>query len=134
LVNSVSSLWAVVRTVSFIGTDVSTAFTKAELATVKEFFEKHSLHIPPDKVIKVFDKTTINPLSYLSPSAWGAVFGASDMALIIVNKSLEKKVAFNTNSHWSWIITGEGVVRAKYGTLWQQDRGAGFYSWGTDNL
>lgn len=105
-----------------------------ELATVKELFEKHSVHIAPDEVIKVFDKTMINQLSYLSPSAWGAVFGASDMALIIVNKSLEKKVAFNTNSDWSWIITGQGVLRAKYGTLWQQDRGSGFHSWGTDKL
>ncbi|MFP4578499.1 MAG: hypothetical protein ACLFT9_23260 [Coleofasciculus sp.] len=134
IVKSVADLWAVVKAVKFIGTGVGTALKAAELATLKEFFEKHSLNIPATEVIQVFDQTKLNPLNYLSPSGWGTLLDASDMSLIIVNKTLEKRAAFNTNSDWSWIVTQEGIVRAKYKTLWQEDRDAGFYSWGTDNL
>lgn len=103
-------------------------------AGVKAFFKEFASCLPAQTVEKVFGQTKLNPVKYLSGSTYGALLNASNMSVIIVNQSLTKAAAFNTNSDWSWIVTEEGVVRAKYGKLWEEDRAAGFYSWGTDTL
>lgn len=101
---------------------------------VKAFFENFASRLPAQEVEQVFGQTKLNPVKYLSTSTYGALLSASNMSIIIVTPSLSKAVAFNTNSDWSWIVTDEGIVRAQYGKLWQEDRDAGFYSWGTNNL
>lgn len=83
--------------------------------------------IAPGQVTEVFTRGMANPFKYLNASQWGTLFGASDMMLAITNKSLTRQVVFNTNSDYSWIVTQNQVVRAKYGSLWQQDPGSGSY-------
>lgn len=101
---------------------------------VKAFFEKFASRLKAQTVEKVFDQTKLNPIKYLSASTYGALLEASNMSIIILTPSLSKVAAFNTNSDWSWIVNDDGIVRAKYGKLWQEDREAGFYRWGTNNL
>lgn len=38
-----------------------------------------------------------------------------------------KQASFSTNNDSSWIVKDNEVIRAKYGTLWQEDRNSGFY-------
>jgi len=85
------------------------------------------ISIAPGQVTEVFNRGMANPFKYLNSSQWGALFGGSDMTLAITNKSLTRQAVFNTNSDYSWIVTKNEVVRAKYGSLWQEDPGSGSY-------
>lgn len=85
------------------------------------------ISIAPGQVTSVFSRGMANPFKYLNSSQWGALLGGSDMTLAITNRSLTRQAVFNTNSDYSWIVNHNDIVRAKYGSLWQQDPGSGSY-------
>ncbi len=121
IINSVKALYAVLRTVSFIGTGIGLA-TK----TI-EFFKKNSIEIAPGEYRRVNDKTLLNPLDYLGPSGWGEIFGASTLTVMIVDLGNKRAVKFNSNADDSWIVNENEVVRAERGRIWVEDRNSGYY-------
>lgn len=123
-VNAVKDVWTAVKTVQALGDSIGSALK------FTEFFKENGITIKAGDVKDVLDKTTYkNPLNYLTPSFYGAIFGASDITVIVVTKELKKAAYFNSNSDYSWICTEEGVVRAKYGHLWVADPSEGDHKW-----
>jgi hypothetical protein len=57
--------------------------------------------------------------------SWQALFNASAITLFLATEDLERFVFFDTGADDSWIFRHGGVVRAKYGSLWQPDPSAG---------
>lgn len=125
VISTVSDIMKIWNAISFQLDAISQAFK------VKKLFDEKGLKIEPGQVLKVSEHDLANPLQYLSPSAWAALSGGSDMTLTIYVDSDDPKqmklAQFNSNSDWSWIIQDNKVVRAKYGTLWQADEGEGSY-------
>ncbi|MCW8329251.1 hypothetical protein MD588_10580 [Photobacterium sp. SDRW27] len=126
-VNAVKDVWTAIKTVQALGDGIGSALK------FTEFFKKNGITIKSGQCKDVLSKTTYeNPLNYLTPSFWGALFGASDVTIIAVTDELKMSVMYNTNSDYSWIATGESVVRAKYGSLWQQSPQSGIHYFHTD--
>ncbi|WP_051035549.1 hypothetical protein, partial [Fischerella muscicola] len=78
-----------------------------------------------------FTKHAGNTLKILDPSTFSSVISSvCEISLIIVDADFQKLTIFNTNSDHSWIVNNDGVVRSKYGKLWQEDRYAGWHLFG----
>ena len=92
-----------------------------------DFLEKEAVKIPSKEFRQVDEVKNYNPLRMITPSGWGALFGASDVTLFITTSSLSHQVMFNTNSDFSWVVYQNEIVRAKYGTVWTPSREDGFY-------
>ncbi len=81
-----------------------------------EFIAKVGVLIPPRKVVNVLEvEENFFKVSFLASMA-----GAKDYTLFLMDQQLQVTY-FNTNSDHSWIVGGDQVYRAKYGTLWQPD-------------
>lgn len=122
-VKATEDLWKILKTMKFIGDEVSTGLK------FTEFFIGISLTVKPGQVCKIYNTSTSNPLRYLSPSGWGAIFNGKDVTLTVATNDFQKSVQFNTNSDHSWIAITDKVVRAKYGTLNQEDPKSGKHIW-----
>lgn len=96
-------------------------------ASTKAYLEQNAFKISPHNFTKVSDIGLLNPMKYLTPSAWAAVCGGSDLSIFLATESLDKYAMFNTNSDDSWIFNAQDVVRSVYGSIWQQDKKSGFY-------
>ncbi|MGB5960790.1 MAG: hypothetical protein WBG73_09055 [Coleofasciculaceae cyanobacterium] len=92
---------------------------------LKSFLQENAVSIPAGDYKRIFDRWS--PTRFITLSDISSMFNSSNITLFVTNKSLSKIAKFNTNSDSSWILNGNEVVRAKYGSLWQEDRGAGFY-------
>lgn len=110
------------------------AYAKAQEASnnAKKFLDGNALKISPGTSVKVYSTgggwyPLWVPTRYLSPSGWATAFNGSDMSLFIATTSLSKMVSFDTNSDASWIVNKDEVVRARYGNISVEDRGAGYY-------
>ncbi|MBP2173105.1 hypothetical protein J3E05_001436, partial [Methanococcus voltae] len=122
-VKATKDLWKILRTMKFISDQVSAGLT------FTEFFKGVSLKVKPGQVRKIYSTSTSNPLKYLSPSGWAAIFNGKDVTLTVVTDDFQKSVQFNTNSDHSWIAITDEVVRAKYGTLNQEYPKSGRHAW-----
>lgn len=69
----------------------------------------------------------------VNPSYWGAIAGADTVQITVFDESLEMVTSYTTGADHSWIATNDAVVRARYGTLWQPDPGAGRIDWNTND-
>lgn len=58
----------------------------------------------------------------IDPSNWLSYFGAvKDMTVFIADQNFQKVSYFNSNSDHSWIVKDTEVVRARYGSIWEED-------------
>lgn len=64
-----------------------------------------------------------------NPSYWGAMAGCDTVQLTVFDESFDKVTTFSTGADDSWIATEAAIVRARYGSLWQQDVNAGWIDW-----
>lgn len=81
-------------------------------------FAEKGTTIKPGEYVDVQQRSNSNPLNYLDPSQYGALFKASDFTLMITRED-GSSVIFNTNSDTSWIAFPDGCYSAKYGTIWE---------------
>jgi hypothetical protein len=95
---------------------------------IKSFFDGKP-SIAAGEFEQVAEDNFLTPFRTLEPSYWGAISGASTAHVTLVSESLELFASFNTDPDHSWIATPQGVVRAKYGTVWTPDPGAGSHTW-----
>jgi hypothetical protein len=130
-IKSFSDLMKLINLVKTMGSMGGMMYKEGELC---ELFNKTTIKIPPFKVENVLKKELYNPLDYLGPSGWAAIFGGKDVTLAIIlwndasNKVLEI-THFNTNSDHSWLVDGSGVHRVKYGHLWEVQEGGPTHNW-----
>jgi len=102
-------------------------------ASIKNLMKK-GVCIDAQQVADVCATDLCNPLSYMSPSAVKYLtLDVKDSELIIwvddpANPGQISRLT--TNCDESWIAKPARIVRAKYGTLWQEDAAAGQASWG----
>ncbi len=96
-------------------------------ADTKAYLDQNAFKIAPHTFMKVSDIGLLNPMKYLTPSAWAAVLDGDDLSLFLASDSLDRYAMFNTNSDDSWIFKSDEVVRSVYGTVWQENRADGFY-------
>jgi hypothetical protein len=67
---------------------------------------------------------------YLSPDGIAGMLGAQTVTLMIMSGDGQQVAMWNTGPDNSWIATNnQQIVRSIYGTLWQQDPGAGTENW-----
>ncbi|KAI0314869.1 hypothetical protein OF83DRAFT_406031 [Amylostereum chailletii] len=67
---------------------------------------------------------------YLSADGIASLFGASTVSVIVMSGDGKQVAMYNTGADDSWIATNEEkIVRSKYGSIWQQDPGAGTVEW-----
>ncbi|MFG2833108.1 hypothetical protein ACGFWI_37645 [Streptomyces sp. NPDC048434] len=101
----------------------------AELAKLQNNFKEKSATIKPGECKTIHDTGF---LDYLNASTVAAMFapanGARTVEVIAMTES-GKVVDFSTPPDASWISTDAGVVRSKYGTLRDEDPGAGNHPW-----
>lgn len=121
--NSTKDIWKILYSMKFISSEVSTGLK------FTEFFKKHSYTVKPGGECKISDKSTSNPLKYLDPSGWAAIFNGKDVTLIVSTDDFKTSIQFNSNSDKSWIASTRGVVRAKYGTINTEDPHKGLHKW-----
>lgn len=103
------------------------AKAQAARKEIMDFLKREGVVIKPGDFKQVNNEKNYNPFRMISPSGWGGLFGASDCTLFIATESLSRTALFNTNSDWSWIVQPDMVSRSRYGHLWQEDKGEGFY-------
>lgn len=96
---------------------------------LQAFFQDKS-KIDAGRVERVAEESFLEPWRALQPSYWGAISGCETVSLTIVSASLNRFASFNADPDHSWIATPQGVVRARYGALWEPDPGAGTRHWG----
>lgn len=89
-----------------------------------------------DEDPKLMD-TVLGVLSLMSPSKFMSFFDfVSDVTVMIVSDDFSRNAIFDCNSDHSWIVKENAIVRAKYGTLWDEDSVAGWkvYAKGKGNV
>ncbi|MBF6050133.1 hypothetical protein GO001_34025 [Streptomyces sp. NRRL B-1677] len=94
---------------------------------VLDLFEKNSKALMPGDV-KLYRERGI--MDYFTPTGVASVVNASTVWIFGMTADKKRIVQFNAPEDTSWIFTETEVVRAKYGTLWQQDRSSGHGNWG----
>jgi len=102
------------------------------VAKIAKFFEEEGTRIEPGETKLIFSTDWNDPLhylSYLSPSGWGALAGASVKSIMVATKGMKQMLRFNSGDDESWISTHNAVVRAKHGSLFQEDYDEGFHPW-----
>jgi hypothetical protein len=96
--------------------------------TLWGFFSKKGSVIEPGKFECANKRSNSNPLDYLSPSQYGAIFKASDFTMYILAKD-GRSMLFNTNSDTSWIVDDAGARPAEYGKIWQANASQPVKAW-----
>lgn len=99
--------------------------TQVYLDEMKEYLKQNATTLAVGETKQLLKVDTANPVKYLSLDTWSALFNADALSLFIATEDMTKLVFFDSGADDSWIFRGEEVVRAKYGTLWQDDPGAG---------
>lgn len=128
-IKSFSDLWKLLKLLKTMGTVVGLGIKTSELIA------NHTIRIAPHEVKNVLHKALYNPLDYLGPTGWAAIFGGSEItiAVLLYNPKMnvvEKLTKFNTNSDYSWLVSSlPGVVRVKYGKLWVPQKGGIVHAW-----
>ena len=89
-------------------------------------FKKHSIEI---KWHDFKDVKSTRGWDWINPSALAGALGAKTFHMTIMSDSGNSVVEFNTNHDHSWVITDAGVVRAKYGHIWVEDKSIGNHRW-----
>lgn len=101
---------------------------------------------PADVVLSMLDafKTVSSPieagdapdvsdesfLNYLNADGIGSLFGANTMNVLVMSDDGHQFAWFGSGEDDSWIATNhEQIVRSRYGSLWQEDPGAGCVDW-----
>ncbi|OCB87781.1 hypothetical protein A7U60_g5104 [Sanghuangporus baumii] len=106
---------------------VGTRPTEAALSLV-EAFKKTSIPIAPATYKNVKEDGFLG--IYLSVDGIASILGASTVSLIVMSGDGKQVAMWNSGGDDSWIATrAEKIVRSKYGTIWQQDAGAGTVDW-----
>ncbi len=115
-----------------------------EATETKENIKKDGRLIESNDVQEIHKKSNLEiVIDPLSPKEISSTIGSVTkvdflqfkyMSIVIMNSDLTEIIAFHSNDDWSWIVNEEGVVRAKYGTLWEEDKNAGFHKWGHNDL
>ena len=109
------------------GGTVSVGSRPAEAAKdIIEAFKKNSIPISPGSYKNVLESGL---LSYLSPSGVASLLDAETITMIIMAENGERVIDFSTGTDESWIATSNYVVRSKYGTIFDEDPGAGKNNW-----
>lgn len=96
--------------------------------TLWGFFEKKGFKILPGAFACVNERSNSNPLSYLTPSQYGAMLKAKDYSVLIVAQD-GQSVMFNTNSDTSWVVDKSGAHPTVYGKLWVPDTTKPMKAW-----
>ncbi|CAI2768717.1 hypothetical protein [Flavobacterium collinsii] len=113
-INSLKSLWTAFSYIKTIG---NTAYLPAKTAV--EIFDQlrpNAIKIAPHESKEVTSDTI---LKYSSISGILSELAASDKTLFIYTENFEFNTTFNTNDNDSWIVMEQGVVKAKFGKLWE---------------
>lgn len=100
---------------------------EAALALVNAF-KKNSVRIPSGDYKKVEENGFLS--IYLNADGIASLLGAENVSLMVLSGDGKQLAIWNTDSDKSWIATNEQkIVRSKYGSIWQQDPGAGTQNW-----
>ncbi|KXX82189.1 hypothetical protein MMYC01_201715 [Madurella mycetomatis] len=108
---------------------VGTRPADAALALI-DAFKKTSIRIPVQDHKKVDSEGFFS--IYLNADGVASLAGAKTISLMVMQHdgSRIRLAMWDTEADDSWIATGDGlIVRSKYGTLWEQDPGAGTVEW-----
>jgi hypothetical protein len=89
---------------------------------VFQAFEKCSVDVKPGQVVCVNERSTSNPLAYLSYSQYASLLRCKTMELLIINDKDTRRISIDTNSDDSWIIDETGCHKARYGTTREIDK------------
>jgi hypothetical protein len=90
------------------------------------YLKQHATLIRPGNVAQVLKADLGSLKGYLSTSGWTALFNSDSVSLFLATEDLERFAFVTTAPDHSWIFRYGGVVRSKYGSLWQPDSDAGF--------
>jgi hypothetical protein len=99
--------------------------TQVYLNEMKQYLKENATTLAVGETKQLLKVNTANPIKYLSLDTWTALFNSDALSLFIATEDMTKLVFLDSGADDSWIFRGEEVVRAKYGTLWQDDPGAG---------
>ena len=67
---------------------------------------------------------------YLNPSGYAGLLGAKTVSVYVMSTDGKQVALYNTAPDHSWIATAQQtIVRAKYGSIWQQEPSSGSYAW-----
>lgn len=127
-INTVSDMIKVMKVVAgLLSGTAAVGSRSAEAAKeVVDAFKKSSIEIPPQDYKDVLDTGV---LGYLSPSGIAGLLDADTITLVVMTNDGKEVADFSTNIDYSWIVTPDGIVRSKYGTINVEDPGAGQSTW-----
>ncbi len=132
-INSLSDLVKVLKWIATLGSGtLATGSRSAEgIKEILDTFKKMSGKIAPGTYTNVRETGF---LDYLSPSAIAGAMSAETLELTLISEDGKWVADFTTNQDFSWIVTSRGIVRSKYGSIWQSDYSAGYHSFGLNSL
>ena len=87
-------------------------------------FQKNAIKIPPGEYKNVSEHAA---LGYLRPQFAIGLLGLSNINIAVMYEDTSSFVSFESNHDYSWIATSSRVVRAKYGTINEEDPNSGQY-------
>ncbi|MBF4518763.1 hypothetical protein IRZ71_20605 [Flavobacterium sp. ANB] len=126
-INSLKTLWTAFSYIKTIGK--ATYFPAGVAVKIFDQLRPNAIKIPSHEFKEVTSDTI---LKYTSISGIFSELGASNKTLFIYTKNFQFSTTFNTNDNDSWIVMEQGVVKAKFGTLWQpEDK---IYTFKYDNM
>lgn len=79
------------------------------------------------KDASVIPQIANNMMNILDPSMFMSVFSdVGDITLFVARSDFSRVSTFNSNSNHSWIVKDDEIVRARYGTIQEEDKSAGW--------
>lgn len=126
--NTVADLYAFVKGAGtlLLGTfAVGSRSGEAVLELVRHF-KDNAIEVPANGYRNVVESSL---LDYFSPSGIASLAGASTVTLTVMSADGMRSAQFATANDLSWIATDARMVRARYGTLWEQSPGDGQAAW-----
>lgn len=93
-------------------------------AALRKLIETNAIRIPRGTCQRVSKESLLEVWKVTNPSYFATLFNANTIALLICDENLDYVAHFNSGADDSWIARPDKVVRARYGTLWDEDLGA----------
>ena len=100
---------------------------------LRKFFKRGSIQVWGGSYKEVFEKK-MWIIDGFKPSFWGALFGARDVTLLMVDSNFTKIAYFNSNSDVSWLAQGDQIFRTKVGHPWDKEPKGTVHQWKTSKL
>jgi len=130
VINTLSDLYGYLKVAAQLLRDTGSISSRTTDAaqTLVNAFANTSIPIAFDDYKNVEEEGVLS--IYLSPDGIASLLGASTVSVMVMSGDGKQVAMWDTGADDSWIATNQQtIVRSAYGSIWQQDPGAGTQNW-----